>query len=726
MRKVLTSIFLLFNLSLIAQSFAPSASQIALVKKASNDFTNGRWLCAIKEYEKAIDLNSGTTSLDGATMAEATLRMSKCYEMQGDRKKAAIWLEKAKAYNPQNKELIFSYARSLQAANRDADALKAFEEYVQKGGDANKAKPFMEVVNKRALGNYVLKGAEAKSLKLRGELSCYSPVFYGNNLAFTSPAKKEPRKDKSNKCKAYRTNLYQAKQKMNGDFATPEGFCSCVNSKKFNEGPATFNKDNSVIYFTRQIDVKNKEGKTEKKLSIFQMNMACEKNSSLKPLSFTNKESNFAYAAINQTGNVMYFASDMPGGQGGLDLYKVTMTDSTFGKVENLGATINTAQDETAPFVSADGKLYFASNGHPGIGGFDIFTSEADASGKYARVSNLKEPVNSSAEDIGFAIHPQLGSYFSSNRNGEFDVFKMNTSNFGQQSWEFKVLDAATNTPLADAQVDLVSTGVKKGEVSFTATDGKVVFENVLPANYSLSVEKVGYAKATQVVDGTNGKAVTLDVKLNAEKGLKGTVVNTTDKTPIANAEVQWLAEGGKSGLVTYSEANGQYGFDKNGPANGMVVASAKGFKDLSISLKDVLAKNASIELAPEGPVVASPTPVALDLTPIGFNTGKHNLKIAELPKLNKLAKYMTANLNSKLEITGCTDDLGDDKANKVVAEKRAEQVKKFLTSAGVKAENISTKTSVKLPVDVNCKGKKACVEKSRQANRKVELKLNN
>jgi outer membrane protein OmpA-like peptidoglycan-associated protein/tetratricopeptide (TPR) repeat protein len=723
MYKFATTILVLSSFTIFAQSFTPSSEQTGLVKKGGKDFEDHKWLTAIKSYEKAIDLNAGTTSLDGATMAEATFRIAKSYENLGDRKKTAIWYEKAKAFNPQNKELVFTYARSLQAANRDADAIKAYEEYIQKGGDGSKARPFLEIINKRVIGTFGLKGAELKALKLREGLSCFAPSFLGNSLVFTSPANKEPSPEKHSCGKAYRYNIYQAKQKMNGDFASPEGFCTCINTKKFNEGPASFNKENSVIFFTRQTVEKNKDGKKVKRSAIYQINLACDKNAAPKLLPFSTGESNYAYAAFNQTGSILYFASDMPGGQGGWDLYKVSVTDTTFGKPENLGNIINTPNDETAPFVAADGKFFFASNGHPGIGGLDIFTADTDPSGKFIRINNLKEPVNSPAEDFGFAIHPQLGTYFASNRNGEFDIFKINTSNFASQNWEFKIVDAATNSPIADAKVDLFSTASKKGEIALTATDGKAIFENALPGNYTLIVEKIGYSKVTQTIDGVAGKAVIQEIKLNTEKGLKGVVTNATDKSPIANAELIWLNDGGKAGIAAISESNGQYTFEKNGAANGSILTVAKGFKESLIGHKELSGRNGAVELTPE--VIQQAAPAKdVDLSPFTFAPGKYTLSKTEAARTKTLGQYLKSNSKTKIELTGCTDDTGDDKLNTEIAKKRAEHLEKALVTNGAVKENIAIKTSIKLPIDENCKGKKACIEKSRKANRKVELKI--
>jgi outer membrane protein OmpA-like peptidoglycan-associated protein/tetratricopeptide (TPR) repeat protein len=718
MKRILFPVAFLFSLGVYAQTFAPSSAQIGLVKKGGKAFDSQNWFSAVKNYEKAIDLNSGTTSMDAATMAEVTLRTAQSYERMGNRKKAANWYEKAKSYNPQNKELMLTYAKSLQAANRDADAIKAFEEYAQKGGDVAKSKAYLEVLNKKLAGKLTAKGVEVKSLKLRGDLSCYAPTLYGNTLVFVSPKKKEPQKDKPSTCAAYRTDLFQAKQKMNGDFGIPEALCKKINTSAMEDG-ASLNKDFSVLYFSRQTAAKNKEGKKVSKWGIFKAELACINDA--KALPFVNAESNFAHPSINNSGTVLYFASDMPGGQGGMDIYKVSFTDSSFGKIENLGPEVNSAGDELYPREEG-GKLYFSSNGFPGFGGFDIYSVDLDASGKASRRSLLQDPINSNFNEFSYTAKANVGTYFSSNRNGEYDVFKL-SGTVTQSTFEAKLVDDSTSTPIVDAKVELIGAD-KRGEIVFTSYDGKAVFEGFVPGYYTLVAEKKGYVRVQINVDGT--KSNTAYVKMNIERSMRGTVVNAADKSPITNAEVQWLAEGGKDGLVTHSEPNGLYVFDKTGPATGLINAKAKGFKDFSANQKEILAKNGTIEmqLGEEGLVSAGLRPNGIDLTPIYFIYASSSLSYKNYTRLQKLAHYLQFNTAVKVTLTGLTDDQGKDDTNKSLAQKRAESVKKYLIQYGVPADRIVLKTTVKVPVDNKCKGDRNCIEKSRSEHRSVTLEL--
>jgi hypothetical protein len=123
--------------------------------------------------------------------------------------------------------------------------------------------------------------------------------------------------------------------------------------------------------------------------------------------------------AITSDGTTLYFASDMPGGFGKKDIYRSTLVNGRWSKPENLGEHINTSQDETYPYLYKDNVLYFASNGHAGLGGLDLFKATITSSG-FGDVENLGYPINSRADDFGIIIDPkQEHGFFTSNRNGE-------------------------------------------------------------------------------------------------------------------------------------------------------------------------------------------------------------------------------------------------------------------------------------------------------------------
>ncbi len=187
----------------------------------------------------------------------------------------------------------------------------------------------------------------------------------------------------------------------------------------FHEGPAVCTKDGTTIYFTRNNYTGSPHKSTDRviKLKIYTSTRKDTTSpwSSPEELPFTNKNYSVGHPALSSDEKTLYFVSDMPGGVGGTDIYKVTKeSDGTWGIPENLGKTINTEGNEMFPTVTFTNKLYFSSNGHAGLGGLDIF--ETDLSSRSA-VKNLGYPVNSRKDDFGCLFNPKTQTgYFSSNR----------------------------------------------------------------------------------------------------------------------------------------------------------------------------------------------------------------------------------------------------------------------------------------------------------------------
>jgi peptidoglycan-associated lipoprotein len=172
---------------------------------------------------------------------------------------------------------------------------------------------------------------------------------------------------------------------------------------------------------------------------------------------FNSDEFNVGYPSISEDGLTLYFASDMPGGYGGYDLYKIKKDPaaSLWGEPANLGPVINTEFNDAYPFIAGN-ILYFSSFGHPGFGGFDIFYSVIDEDGNYAEPINMGAPINSSADDFSFIINDEYTrGYFTSNRPGgagDDDIysFRVIPETFNLTG---VVTDRRTSRPIADIEI---------------------------------------------------------------------------------------------------------------------------------------------------------------------------------------------------------------------------------------------------------------------------------
>ncbi|WP_432671667.1 OmpA family protein [Flavobacterium sp. SM2513] len=200
----------------------------------------------------------------------------------------------------------------------------------------------------------------------------------------------------------------------------PVQFSESIKSK-FNESTAIFTKDGLTMYFTRNNFENNKLGTNANQTTLLKIYKAVKTETDwnvIGALPFCSDKYNVAHPALSPDEKTLYFASDMSGGYGSSDLYQVHInTDGTFALPTNLGSSINTSARETFPFVSQNNELYFASDGHYGLGGLDVFVSNFDKNVLYSKPKNVGEPVNSQMDDFGFIINAENKTgYFTSNR----------------------------------------------------------------------------------------------------------------------------------------------------------------------------------------------------------------------------------------------------------------------------------------------------------------------
>ena len=284
------------------------------------------------------------------------------------------------------------------------------------------------LVAQNALSADINVSIENESMINTGSLE-YSPAFYENGIVYISDTKVGGGGLLDSRINKNTMSIFRAKRDGDGKLGEPKPFAEELTTK-YHEGPLSFNKTNDQIFFTRD---NYEDGKAIEssdgtiRLQIFSAKQAGAKWGMEEKLSFNDKESDYAHPSINVDDSVLYFASNRPGGFGGMDLWKVERVGTnSWGTPVNLGASINTSGHEIFPQIHADGTLFFSSFGHNSMGGLDIFFSKPNADG-FDMPVNLGPRFNSSADDLGFIIdRDKRNGYFSSNREsgaGQDDIY---------------------------------------------------------------------------------------------------------------------------------------------------------------------------------------------------------------------------------------------------------------------------------------------------------------
>ncbi|MCF1423257.1 OmpA family protein, partial [Mangrovimonas futianensis] len=282
----------------------------------------------------------------------------------------------------------------------------------------------------------------------------------------------------------------------------------------------------TTMYFSRESfseGMYEKDSTTRRKISVnnlFEATFDGEKWGYVKPFPLNSNTFTIKDPSVSNDGKTLYFSSDMPGGHGGYDIYKVSINgDGTYGEAVNLGDIVNTEGDEGFPFISSTDVLYFSSNGHLGLGNLDVFFTKLDG-GSYLPVRNAGVPVNGNMDDFAFTIDEESGEGFvSSNREGGkgsddiYQVFRLQP--MCTVDLIAMVTDSQSGEPLQGASVSVYDDQGSMLLTQLTDAEGKATFLVECDKQSGLEVSMDGYESEKVSVDGTFDESTTAEVALD-------------------------------------------------------------------------------------------------------------------------------------------------------------------------------------------------------------------
>lgn len=521
--KIIIAILCLASLGMTAQKVQ--------VAKADKNYDKFAYVDAIKTYERVFE--------KGYKTPEMLQKLGNAYYFNAELDKAAKWYGELFALTQDlEPEYYFRYAQSLKAMKdyKKADQIMAAF-HQRKSADlrgqlADDQKDYLAVIRKNS-GRYTIENTGINS-----EKSDYGSAYFGNKVIFTSARDTSGAKKHSWTGESF-TNLYAADMGEGGSLADAKKFGNDLNSK-FHESTPVFSKDGKTVYFTRNNYLDGKKGKDDDRitlLKIYKATLEGDKWTNITPLPFNSDDYSVAHPALSKDEKTLYFASNMPGTTGhpggklktGVnvpsDIWKVAInSDGTYGTPVNLGAPINTEARETFPFVAGD-ELYFASDGHPGLGGLDIFVSKMK-DGAFGEALNTGEPLNSSKDDFALVMDPvsRVG-YISSNRDGgqgsdDIYKFKENIPLTCEQLLAGVVTDKETGAIIANAKVTLMDANFNVLRDQITDSQGKFDFGKVdCATKYYLRGERPQYT-TVEVPTITGKETGKTFVPIELEKGV--------------------------------------------------------------------------------------------------------------------------------------------------------------------------------------------------------------
>ncbi len=463
-------------------------------------------------YFESVEIYKKLTK-KGFRTAEVYQKIGDSYYFNGDYKNATSYYKSLFGLKkPVAAEYYFRYVQSLKAQNKYNLADKFLNEIPEEIRADSRFKFYFE--NKNYLNHIksIHKQFKVDTTSINSVYSDYGAFVGGNKFYFTSS------RDTSGIMKRTHSWTNQAFSKIYeaviSDDATPSNPKPLKTnfSKKLNQSSAIFTKDGKTMFFTQNNSEERKRVKNQNKktlLKIFKATFDGKKWTDAIALPFNSDDYSCAHPALRLDEKYLYFSSEMPGTVGASDIFRVEiLSDGNFGKPENLGKKINTEGRETFPFISSDNKLYFASDGRPGLGGLDIYQTNLNSTDSNITVENLGSEINSNSDDFAFYIDSETNKgFFSSNRSkglGFDDIYKFTKAEKCFKKYQGTILDSENKNLLSGVKVILQDQNGENVESILTSEDGKFAFTIECEQNYFLNISKELYDSEEQIIVGSN------------------------------------------------------------------------------------------------------------------------------------------------------------------------------------------------------------------------------
>lgn len=598
----------------------------------------------------------------------------------------------------------FVIAEAYRLSNRINLAFNYYQTALEKGNN-DKMIPYHLAYSAKANGNYeatrkyltqFIQSKPNKAYRLKSEIELeylpqlpelqkkISAVDIQNLKGNTPQAEFSARKlgdeliiSSTQKPEIYKNNglpfigLYKANLKSPEEIGKLELFSSQIFKENANEGTPTFSKDGNTMVFARGNTGKSKDVSPDVDLYISKK----EGNNWSVPerLSISDSLAWDGSPSFSSDGKTLYFSSNRRGGKGGLDLYRVAIDNSgRFGRAINMGSTINTPGDEIFPFVSEDGKLYFSSDGHPSLGGLDLYV--ATRNDNEIVVEHLGVPMNSIADDFGITLVDENHGYFSSNRPGgmgDDDIYYFSGKGPEDRWW-------STEAPpvLADENEKIVHYSVK---TQFIDPNGKAI-EGV----------KFSLRKNGQSIQG--GKS--------DKKGFAPTIELE------ANDVLDFLCE--KDEYLTKRSS-----FSMEGREIPQILLK-----------KEVTDTTFTFQIVMDKPEIGKEITELYQINPIFYDLDKSDIRSDAAEELEKIVQFLKDNEIVTIELGSHTDSRASGPYNLKLSQRRAESAVKYITSKGISPERIKAKGYGETQLINECSDGVNCTEEQHQQNRRTEFKI--
>lgn len=712
--KYLAALLLLFA---AATSFAQSGKK-KLAERYYQEF----------KFEKAAEIYEDVLKIDDNDIF-ALKRAAECRKNLGQYSAAEAHLEKLANLSLVRAEDLLLYADILKVQGEYQNALLVYEKYMIMKPDDQYIRRYLQD------GNWAEKIVRDSALysinnsAINSESSDFAPCFVEGKVMFSSARGQGRGKNNIyNWTDQSYLNLFTAEVQSDSSLNNVQLADNKANSR-FHEGTVAYDVQNKEVFFTRNFFYKGKkvEGSDGRlNLAIYHGTYENGELGRLKEFPFNDEEYSIGHPTLTPDGQIMYFTSDMPGGIGGTDIYMTKRNGDFWSDPENLGPEINTPNNEMFPFMDAKGVLHFASNGHPGLGGLDLFYLSAEG-----EVLNFGYPVNSSFDDFALITFANgKGGYFSSNRPGgvgDDDIYEFVIRQSEKITISGIVVDALTKKEIKNATILLKDEFNQEvlQVVANTDASGYYSFDVDFDKTYTIIGVKNGYFQE-EIQLMTNERSGYIDgANLELQEysyASEGHVLRASDGEPIEGAMVTLYDENREVISQMPTLVDGSYFFGLEGEKKYFLEANHPPYPPQEIVL-DTRGRPATIMYSDFRLfMLEAGTVVRLDN--IYYDYNKASLRPESQQELDKLVKILNDNPSMVIELSSHTDARGTDAYNLSLSKRRAQSAVNYLLERGIAKSRLQPKGYGESMLLNRCKNNVECTEEEHQLNRRTEFKI--